>query len=96
MFVERVWGAYERHQTRKLARNLNMIYCLSLRHKKTKNVHVHAHFYVISDALVHEYGETILGYFIHTKTRPAYGSVLVLLYLVLLYRCEHFQKHGYT
>ena len=43
-----------------------------------------------SDALVHEYGETILGYFMHTKTPPAYGSVLVLLY-----RCEHFRKHGY-
>ena len=82
LFVERVWGAYERYQTRNCLGTC--IWSIAF------NFHVYPRVFVISDALVHEYGETIWGYFMHTKTPPAYGSVLVLLY-----RCQHFRKHGY-
>ena len=82
LFVERFWGAYELYQTRNCLGT--WIWSIAF------NFHVYPHVFVVSDTLVHEYGETIWGYFMHTKTLPAYGSVLVLLYW-----CQHFRKHRY-
>ena len=81
-FVDRFWVAYERYQTSNFLGT--WIWSIAF------NFHVYPHVFVISDTLVHKYEETILGHFMHTKTPPAYRSVLVLLY-----RCQHFRKHGY-